>query len=591
MLGANTETTVINPRLPAHNEDPDVNTIPEALLRFALEQDNFAEYLTAERVVSNLKAQGKTLSGAPKIRPSDCARAREALEKIFEHNKALFRTGDARFIERFEALVSDFHQFCLAVYPTEAMSALILHAKVQLFMGNTDKVIEMISHLATRPYLIESGFWHAKDIGVLYGQAQLQRGTLYDSGISYISMARWLIRVAQFQPRGVGVSFAPFIAASDESSHRSFIGRMIVKASRGYVYARPGYGNWIYNRLNIVRLAAWRLVLSALHYVSARKSGPVSPHKDIDGALVGPTLVTRAQGGIGDLIMMTPGLRALSKRQGGPVDFALPQKFHSIFRNNPYVRLLDIDGPPIDISAYGVWANLSICPAGRYESTHRPHVKKGRVELFARGMGVLMPELSKSGLNVDLFLSDTDREFCSQFKAERRLGNRPIVGIQPYSRDSYKDHLRIGDTIRRLSENYDVLVFHHVEDGLPKGERIFTTAGLSLGNSLALVSILDAMVSVDSAFLHAAAAFDIPVIGLFGPTDGRTFTVHHKRVKILWKPKSFPCIPCWRNEDMECAITRQTGASPCINSITPEEIQASVQEMLTKEANKVVVAA
>lgn len=592
MTGANSETTLIADPLSADTQSHEPNMLREDMLLFALEQDNFADYRIAERIVTNLKAQGKTISGAPKIRPSDCALAREALEKIFERNRAFFRTGDDRFIDRFEALVAEFYEFCVAIYPSEAMSALILHARVQLFMGNTDRVIDMVGHFATRPYLIESGFWQAKDIGVLYGQAHLQRGTLCESGMSFLSMARWLIRVARFQPHDVGIAFAPFIAASaGPSEKKGLVARLIVKASSRYVHGRRGYGNWFYNRLNLHRLRLWGLLLSILHRVQARSGGPVSPHSETGTTRPGPTLVTRAQGGIGDLIMMTPGLRALAKRQGRPVDFALPQKFHAIFRNNPYVRLLDIEGPPIDISAYAVWANLSICPAGRYESTHRPHVKKGRVELFARGMGVLMPELSKTGMTVDIFLSESDREFCARFKAENGLGQRAIIGIQPYSRDSYKDHLRISDTIRKLSETYDIVIFHHVKDGLPTGEGIVSTAGNSLGNSLALVSILDGMVSVDSAFLHAAAAFDVPVVALFGPTDGRTFTLHHKKVKILWKPQSFPCIPCWRNEDMECAITRQTGASPCINAITADDVLSSVRQVLALNRQQIEVAA
>ncbi len=300
-------------------------------------------------------------------------------------------------------------------------------------------------------------------------------------------------------------------------------------------------------------------------------------------------------GGIGDLLMMTPGLRALALRSGERVDFAIPKKFHPLFRNNPHVNLLDIDGPPLELSRYKAWKNLSFCPAGRYESRYRPNVKKGRVELFSLGMGVRRRELKQNRLKIDYFPDEEEVKFCEQFKLRNGLGQRPIVGVQPYSRDSYKDHAEIVAIIQALSEENDVVIFHHIKDGLPTGDRIFSTAGMPLGFSLSLVSILDVMVSVDSAFLHAAAAFDIPVVAMFGPTDGTAFTKHHSRVEVLWKRQTFSCIPCWRNEDMPCPLTQQgtgtsfvigqqQGMSPCINTIGVEEVTESVRRMILKNS-------
>ena len=115
---------------------------------------------------------------------------------------------------------------------------------------------------------------------------------------------------------------------------------------------------------------------------------------------------------------------------------------------------------------------------------------------------------------------------------------------------------------------------------MPQGPGIATTAGVALANSLALVSRIDAMVSVDSAFLHAAAAHDVPTIALFGPTDARTFTRHHRNVTILWKPQTFACVPCWRNEDMACEITGLRSLSPCLAAITVDEVLGAVSDAI-----------
>ncbi len=88
------------------------------------------------------------------------------------------------------------------------------------------------------------------------------------------------------------------------------------------------------------------------------------------------------------------------------------------------------------------------------------------------------------------------------------------------------------------------------------------------------------MVCVDSAFLHAAAAFDVPVVALFGPTDGKLFTQHHRRATVITANESFACAPCWRNEDLPCSLTGKFGPSPCVAAIKVEPVLAAVEAAL-----------
>ena len=92
------------------------------------------------------------------------------------------------------------------------------------------------------------------------------------------------------------------------------------------------------------------------------------------------------------------------------------------------------------------------------------------------------------------------------------------------------------------------------------------------------------MVCVDSAFLHAAAAFDVPVIALFGPTDGELFTRHHRQATVINANESFACAPCWRNEDLPCSLTGKFGPSPCIAAIRVEPVLAAVEQALGRSA-------
>lgn len=558
---------------------------PDLLARFFaefLDESAFSEFRRIERLFANLRSQGSTISGYPIVRPSDCAQITASLDGFFEFCKPQFRTRDVSVTERFEELIGAFHAFCRSIYPSEATAALLLHGKVLLFLGRTERVIDLVSHLALRPYAVENSLGHCAELMQLFAQAHLQQGTVSAEPLSYIAFGAWL----SAQPKGptsgaVAKMMAPYVNRTPASESTGLRSAMIQRASAGYLRATRGHIGVRRNLTAIVMRWLYQGVM-ALGYLTLRRSPRRSAPFSLRMNSKGTTLVTRGMGGIGDLLMMGPGLEALARREKAPVDFAIPRKFFPVFINNPHVRLIDIDGPAIDISRYRQFVNLSLCPAGRYESRTRPFVKLGRVEIFARAIGVRSSELKAQGWHISQFGSAEQDSFCDMFLAEKGLGARPIIGVQPYSRDSYKDHPAIGSIIAALARHYDVLIFHHLADGLPQGPGIAMTAGTALANSLALVARIDAMVCVDSAFLHAAAAYDIPTIALFGPTDARTFTRHHRDVTILWKPQTFGCVPCWRNEDMACQVTGQRSLSPCLAAITADEVLGAVAEAVRR---------
>ena len=545
-----------------------------------LDESAFAEFRRVERLVERLRAQGLTRSGYPVIRPADCGRIIASLETIFEQAEPHFRTRDPVMTARFEDLIAGFSAFCQKVYPAEAAGALLLHGRVRLFMGDADGALDLVSHHALRPYAVEGSAEVCVRFVETFAQAHLQRGTLAQLGISFVALGAWLARHGECGARRAAVRMAPFIGLAAPDAEVGRMPALIRWLSGRYLDLVKGRGRPLWRGWALVRAWGCGVLMGLCYRWLARMRPTVSPFSMRRNPR-GTTLVTRAMGGIGDLLMMTPGLAALARRQKAPVDFAIPRRFHAIFANNPHVRLLDIDGAVIDMTRYRAWSNLSLCPAGRYESRTRPKVRKGRVELFARAMRVTRAMLDRQGWRIDHHLSAGDVRFCDAFMARHGLaGERRLIGIQPFSRDSYKDHARIDEIIAAIAVRHDVLIFHHVADGLPVGPGIHTTAGVPLDRSLGLVSRVDAMVCVDSAFLHAAAAFDVPVVALFGPTDPRTFTRHHRKVKILWKPEVFGCVPCWRNEDIACAVTGLRSMSPCIAAITQSEVIAALDEVM-----------
>lgn len=331
-----------------------------------LDDQAFAEFRRVERMLATLKEQGTTIAGYPLIRPSDCGPITAALAEIFDLSRDRFRTADPLVVDRFEELIGDYVAFVQALYPTQSTSALILHAEVLLLTGEADRVVELLEHLARRPYAVVDSLNHCSEIVFLYAQAQLLRGAPQEIDVCFASFGAWLCAQPRGpRPFGMADRIAPL--ASVTSGSPGVLARMIRWSSSRIVRARRGRNGIVGIVWSKFAAMVFRLISTACLYALSwsHKHGPV-----FHGRRGHPEgiLVTRAMGGIGDLLMMEPGLEVLAKRQGAPVDMAIPRKFFPVFANNPHVRTIDIDGPPIDLGRYRKLANLSICPASRYES-------------------------------------------------------------------------------------------------------------------------------------------------------------------------------------------------------------------------------
>lgn len=91
---------------------------------------------------------------------------------------------------------------------------------------------------------------------------------------------------------------------------------------------------------------------------------------------------------------------------------------------------------------------------------------------------------------------------------------------------------------------------------------------LSIKEVLALVRAASLLVSGDTFALQAACAFDVPVVGLFGPTNSRRNGPFKGRDKAV--SHRMQCAPCYKRT---CATLE------CLKSITVEEVAAAVKEL------------
>ncbi|RBP08690.1 ADP-heptose:LPS heptosyltransferase [Roseiarcus fermentans] len=550
-----------------------------------LDEFGASEFRGAERIVDALERQGKTISGYPRIRPADCDRFLGAMRLVFDSYHRSFVTADPWIVRRFEEVLENFQKTDVRSYPRELMRARTLQAEALLLLNNPRQALELVSPYADRIYKIEGDRDDILRIMRLDCEARAALGRIKGLGEIAIARARAVTRLWPFGVRSIAASLCDFISFYRAPVGDGALAWILAASARLAVRSRVPGGPLLRRAGRIPALATSQAIASVCLFLLlwGDLRWTQRPHGVDRKAAKKDIVVTRAMGGIGDLLMMTAGLRALSRKRSTRIKLVIERKFFDLFRNNPYVELVDIDGPPLDVAECKVWRNLTLCPAAKYESKRTPFVKKGRVQLFAGGMGVGKSLLNAHGWHVEYDLDEAQKTFREDFLRAAGLGSRPIVGVQPYARDSYKDHQEIAHFIAALSKRYDLIIFHHLETRFGEGPGIVSTAGLSLANSLSLVSAIEAMVCVDSAFLHAASAFDVPVVALFGPTDGKLFTRHHRKATVITANDRFACAPCWRNEDLRCSLTGKFGPSPCIAAIDVQPVLDAVEKALRQD--------
>jgi len=93
----------------------------------------------------------------------------------------------------------------------------------------------------------------------------------------------------------------------------------------------------------------------------------------------------------------------------------------------------------------------------------------------------------------------------------------------------------------------------------------------SLAEAMALLSAAAGVASNDSGLMHVAAAFDRPMVALFGSSDPRHTPPRSQRARVAWL--HLDCSPCFQRE---CPL----GHLDCLNRIEPAQALRALKAAL-----------
>jgi len=331
------------------------------------------------------------------------------------------------------------------------------------------------------------------------------------------------------------------------------------------------------------------------------------------------TILVRATNWIGDAVMTTPALAALRSHY--------PQA-HIVLLANPLVAQLFSYHPAVDeVLIYdkkgehrGWRGRLRLCAQLRARRFDAAILLQNAIEAALIAAGAFIPRRAgyvtdgrRLLLNYPVPVTAADRRLhhsdyyltllhrlgigsnegkgalqlaCSDDElawARQRLGSDNVIAINPGAAyGSAKRWLpeRFAAVADELARRYDAAIVltggpAEVEIGRDiaaamTGPVINTIATTSVRQMMALLACSRLLVTNDSGPMHVAAAFGVPIVAVFGPTDHTTTSPLAANVRIV--RKATDCAPCLLRQ---CPEDHR-----CMTAISAADVIAAAAELL-----------
>jgi lipopolysaccharide heptosyltransferase II len=342
-------------------------------------------------------------------------------------------------------------------------------------------------------------------------------------------------------------------------------------------------------------------------------------------ALQGPRILVIKIGALGDAVLAIPSFEALRKKfPGAKISCLAGKEVREVFARCPYIdELIVCDLKGKDRGWRGMWALSQKLMRIRFDAVvDLQNNRKSHQLAYAtfapqrygydnRKLGFLLNHRIADGkepidpvrhqfrvLNMmgivyreeplKLWPAPEDQRFADKFLEEFWLGRERLIGINigasvrwPSKRWPARSFARLCD--RLAKKDYRVLLTGSKEDASfaqdvlreVKTKPICAVAQTTLMQLACLVRKCDVYITGDSAPLHVAAAMQVPVVALFGPTDPKRHAPAMAHSVVLQKD----CPPCYKRR---CRRKRHA----CMEDITVEEVAAAAERLL-KEAQAV----
>jgi ADP-heptose:LPS heptosyltransferase len=333
-------------------------------------------------------------------------------------------------------------------------------------------------------------------------------------------------------------------------------------------------------------------------------------------------------GGIGDVILSTPTLRALRKRF--PCAYIAVMVWptygaHEVIEGNPYVDEILVSDSMVNMNFFKIIDFLSMLRKKRFDMTVSTVASCNREAAFIsfltgaryrfgpssykydpdgyeinydslynftmpidekkhlleQNLDLLQPlGLNTKNFDMDICISDDDKKYCRDFLIRHGISQGDILigfhigsGFHKWKRWDVKRFAEVGDELAQKYRAKIIIFGGPFERKLTEKMSYLMRANpiIATNNTIkqtaALIERCNIITSNDSALAHVAAAVKTKVIAIFGPTNFYWAAPHgeiHTTVR-----KDIPCSPCHLKIGQTNPKCQELN---CLNLITAQEV-------------------
>ncbi len=187
--------------------------------------------------------------------------------------------------------------------------------------------------------------------------------------------------------------------------------------------------------------------------------------------------------------------------------------------------------------------------------------------------------------------SKKDKDSAQKFFARHKLKGKVVVGLHPgsgihqagFKRWPMERYTQLADKLI-ADLGASVIIFGGTEEmelaeeikGRMRSAPLIMTGQSTLGETATLIERCSLFISNDSGLLHVACAVNTPSIGIFGPTNPKR-TGPYPDLSAVFR-KDMACSPCYEGRPIQCHHYE------CLHLITVDDMIEEVKKRLEKHA-------
>ncbi|TXH21009.1 MAG: glycosyltransferase family 9 protein [Chitinophagaceae bacterium] len=259
------------------------------------------------------------------------------------------------------------------------------------------------------------------------------------------------------------------------------------------------------------------------------------------------------------------GLRKLAKKLKAEIDFDAVADIHNVLRTK--ILRFFLSGK-----------KSAAIDKGRKEKKRLTRPKNKELKPLRSSFKRYALVFEELGYFIDLKVADKYKPKSAQPDFKQKYSNKKLIGVAPFAQHASKmyplDKMKKVVDLLATNETFELFVFSSKKEKAAIEDwtsfNVHLVAGtLAFNEELNLIGQLDLMLSMDSANMHLASMFGVPVVSVWGGTHPYLgFYGWGQDVQNAIQ-ENLPCRPSSVFGNKECPVH---GAAGCMQGITPEMV-------------------